>query len=147
MFRKIAALNGHVTKLHSNPRPTNEIDEVMAHLKQLQESAATMIVGTKDNASDNDDHRGSAFIPTEDAGNEQTSVDSRTEESDQQYLTLTTELLTDGTTREHLIRHNKVNDMQWYYCNHCSKVKKPSDLIRHLRVHTKEKPFQVSLSY
>lgn len=38
--------------------------------------------------------------------------------------------------------------MRWYACSFCPKeFKKPSDLIRHLRVHTQEKPFKVQVNF
>jgi hypothetical protein len=50
----------------------------------------------------------------------------------------------DGTVRRYLVMQRKVNDVRWYICSYCNKeFKKPSDLIRHTRVHTREKPFMV----
>lgn len=55
------------------------------------------------------------------------------------------EVLNDGSLRKYLVRLKKSGDTRWYICNYCSKeFKKPSDLIRHIRVHTKEKPYQVT---
>lgn len=52
----------------------------------------------------------------------------------------------DGSVRTYLVRQRKIFDVRWYICNYCTKeFKKPSDLIRHTRVHTKEKPFGVCL--
>lgn len=42
------------------------------------------------------------------------------------------------------IKQRCVGNVRWYACTFCHKeFKKPSDLIRHLRVHTQEKPFKV----
>ncbi|XP_076670030.1 uncharacterized protein LOC143369679 isoform X2 [Andrena cerasifolii] len=50
----------------------------------------------------------------------------------------------DGGTRKYLtIKQRCVGNLRWYACTFCHKeFKKPSDLIRHLRVHTQEKPFK-----
>jgi len=37
----------------------------------------------------------------------------------------------------------QVNGIKWHQCVYCSKeFKKPSDLIRHIRIHTHEKPYK-----
>lgn len=46
--------------------------------------------------------------------------------------------------RNFTIKQHYIGNVRWYTCLYCPKeFKKPSDLIRHLRVHTQEKPFKV----
>ncbi|XP_074645057.1 zinc finger protein 236-like [Tubulanus polymorphus] len=48
-----------------------------------------------------------------------------------------------GQLRRHIIR--KVNGVRWHQCTYCSKeFKKPSDLVRHIRIHTHERPYKCS---
>lgn len=49
-----------------------------------------------------------------------------------------------GIVRKYVVKHRKTGSVRWYICSSCAKdFKKPSDLIRHIRTHTKEKPFKV----
>ena len=35
--------------------------------------------------------------------------------------------------------------VRWHQCSYCSKeFKKPSDLVRHIRIHTHERPYKVT---
>ncbi|CAL1538812.1 unnamed protein product, partial [Lymnaea stagnalis] len=44
--------------------------------------------------------------------------------------------------KNHLYFH-QINGIRWHQCTYCSKeFKKPSDLVRHIRIHTHEKPYK-----
>lgn len=58
------------------------------------------------------------------------------------FITLADKSL-DGTVRKYTIRQRRVAGVRWHQCSYCCKeFKKPSDLVRHIRVHTHEKPFK-----
>ncbi|CAG9834162.1 unnamed protein product [Diabrotica balteata] len=51
-----------------------------------------------------------------------------------------------GSEKKYSVKLKKIGDTKWYKCTYCSKLcKKPSDLIRHIRIHTKERPFECKL--
>lgn len=51
----------------------------------------------------------------------------------------------EGPIQYVLVKQKKTTEGLWYACSYCKKdFKKPSDLIRHIRIHTMQKPFKVS---
>ncbi|ELT87081.1 hypothetical protein CAPTEDRAFT_173460 [Capitella teleta] len=56
-------------------------------------------------------------------------------------MTMTIQDSITGALKKHTIR--RVGGVRWHQCMYCSKeFKKPSDLIRHIRIHTHEKPYK-----
>jgi uncharacterized Zn-finger protein len=130
IFKKVASLNVHITKSHANNEDLGNISTVMSRLKELEEQTAVT----------------PNMRPVEKEVAEQNKkvLDEIKEGSDvssTSYVRLAESFL-DGTVRRYLVMQRKVNDVRWYICSYCNKeFKKPSDLIRHTRVHTREKPF------
>lgn len=130
----MASLNGHITKAHSSSsQETDDITKVMEQLSNLEKRTTGHITRTE-------------------KSNETTVtkvVDSKiVDEPDEQsydvsYLKLADSSV-DGVIRRYVVKQTKIGDTRVYICSYCDKqFKKPSDLIRHIRVHTREKPFKV----
>ncbi|KAH1006186.1 zinc finger protein 236 isoform X1 [Dendroctonus ponderosae] len=119
MFKRVSSLNGHITKAHvdtGNETPKEQTDP--------QSVIDKVVSGLKE--LNNDPNRSvskqdKAKMPEVDLAENQG----------------------DNGIRRYAIRHEKIGDVRWYFCNYCSsRFKKPSDLIRHFRTHTLEKPFK-----
>ncbi|XP_060528160.1 zinc finger protein 236-like isoform X2 [Cylas formicarius] len=130
IFKKIATLNGHVTKVHVN-QVTNEynaeddiLTQVMNNLKVLESQRCSPNAGISETVKENNEDN----ELKEDLG-----------------VVKVSESHASGSLRRYLVKQMKVGDVRWYFCNYCPKrFKKPSDVIRHIRIHTQEKPFKCS---
>lgn len=61
------------------------------------------------------------------------------------YVTLT-ESTNGEVGKKYTVQLKRIGGVKWYRCIHCIKMcKKPSDLVKHIRVHTKEKPFECKI--
>ncbi|XP_076046587.1 uncharacterized protein LOC143028419 isoform X2 [Oratosquilla oratoria] len=54
----------------------------------------------------------------------------------------------DGSVKRYVVPVKMVGHIKWHVCMYCSKeFKKPSDLVRHIRTHTNERPFMCNKCY
>lgn len=151
VFKKVSSLNAHVTRIHVNEKYPLDVDNVLENLIEL-EKITSKNIGSNEVLTNIGNDLSSNASNIEVAGKEDTTEDEDGVVNDiifddQGLRTMVTlsEVLNDGSLRKYLVRLKKSGDTRWYICNYCSKeFKKPSDLIRHIRVHTKEKPYKVS---
>lgn len=136
IFRKLGNLNGHMTRNHSKIK--SDVDEALSRLNELQKKTNNEM-----NNSKNSDILQQAI-------NQSNISDSNIpeavthEEPTLSYVTLA-DMGIDGNMRHYIIKQRKAGDLRWHLCSFCPKeFKKPSDLVRHLRIHTQEKPYLVN---
>ncbi|XP_043500967.1 zinc finger protein 236-like isoform X1 [Polistes fuscatus] len=165
IFKKLGSLNGHMKRMHSNvtEETTSKcetsaeadmratVDSVISQLASLESGItnvenSTQSVATTENRTDIlQEALNNSGLPSKEKGPTNETIDSRKAEAKTTYVTLL-DRAPDGTMRKYLtIKQRCIGNIRWYACSFCHKeFKKPSDLIRHLRVHTQEKPFKCS---
>lgn len=138
VFKRVASLNAHITKAHANmSKESDEISKVMEQLNKLEKRTNVGSLETHKDTVKTD-----AVEQQEDDVNK-VDVEEETSKSDATYVRLADSSV-DGVIRRYLVKQIKNGDTRVYVCSYCEKqFKKPSDLIRHIRIHTREKPFKV----
>ncbi|XP_076809245.1 zinc finger protein 236-like [Clavelina lepadiformis] len=86
----------------------------------------------------------------EQTGKEQTGENSSNElvENQKKMVVSGLYLRTPGDHGDQTWRVRRVNGVRWHQCMYCTKeFKKPSDLVRHIRIHTQERPYKCSICH
>ncbi|KAL2726673.1 LOW QUALITY PROTEIN: zinc finger protein 236-like isoform X1 [Vespula squamosa] len=168
IFKKLGSLNGHMKRMHSNlaEETTSKcessteadmratVDSVISQLASLESGIANVANSTQSGATTenrNDilqEALNNSGLPSKEKSSSNETIDSKKVEAKTTYVTLL-DRAPDGTMRKYLtIKQRCIGNIRWYACSFCHKeFKKPSDLIRHLRVHTQEKPFKCSYCF
>ncbi|XP_008554328.1 zinc finger protein 236 isoform X1 [Microplitis demolitor] len=141
-FKKLASLSMHMKKVHAVPienTPIFDNSTPNLNIKKSGESEdksdilqeALKISGLSDKGkTPNADNVNSPKVK---------------EEVQTCYVTLMDKTPEGGFRRYVTIKQRSIGHIKWYSCSYCHKeFRKPSDLIRHLRVHTQEKPYKCS---
>ncbi|XP_043265068.1 zinc finger protein 236-like [Colletes gigas] len=176
VFKKLGSLNGHMKRMHmdvneeivtvddaesadameSDIRAT--VDNVMTQLASLESSVneirkptnvdASMLSGMATKKDILQQALKNSGLPSKNKTVCEGTLETKKLGTRTNFVTLL-DRGPDGGTRKYLtIKQRCVGNARWYACNFCHKeFKKPSDLIRHLRVHTQEKPFKCAHCY
>ncbi|OAD55101.1 hypothetical protein WN48_05576 [Eufriesea mexicana] len=175
VFKKLGSLNGHMKRMHTDvneenvtsgsTHPTNvesdiraTVDSVITQLASLESDAHQTTESSnfescilsesmmkKDILQQALKNSG---LPSKNKTSSEGILEAKKFGARINFVTLL-DRAADGDTRKYLtIKQRCVGNVRWYACTFCHKeFKKPSDLIRHLRVHTQEKPFKCTYCY
>ena len=131
VFRKIATLNTHITKSHTLEKSIDEIEALREQLKKVE--------GLYGNQS-------KQICISSNEGNDNNCKQEKSQVSVSNTFIKLADGTIDGSLRRYIVKVRREGDVRWLICPYCSKeIKKPSDLVRHIRIHTREKPYKVSL--
>ncbi|CAH2003302.1 unnamed protein product [Acanthoscelides obtectus] len=149
VFKRVATLNGHVTKLHSRTTPEAAIGDRLS-----SQELGLVNVEEQEGEEETEESRVVGEVlkrlkQLNDGDTEPENEKRDEEEKEEGYVTLSESFPSDHVKqRIYLVKYEKIDDVRWYFCGlsaKCNKkFKKPSDLIRHIRVHTRDKPFKCS---
>ncbi|KOC62601.1 Zinc finger protein 845 [Habropoda laboriosa] len=145
VFKKLGSLNGHMKRMHTNINEENatvdstqSADTVESDIRATVDNVITQLASLESSSNETTKSPNSESCVLTESTSKTKRFEARTN-----FVTLL-DRAPDGATRKYLtIKQRCVGNVRWYACIFCHKeFKKPSDLIRHLRVHTQEKPFK-----
>ncbi|KAG8314120.1 hypothetical protein J6590_099640, partial [Homalodisca vitripennis] len=122
VFRKLGSLNAHQNRMH--PPYTNSQDvKKPVDVNQIKVKAQ-IPAGLKDTSDKENDAQEEKDLP-------------------QQRIITVSNKLEDGSVKHTTMKQRQIGTIKWHQCSFCGKeFKKPSDLVRHTRIHTQEKPYK-----
>lgn len=149
-FKKIGTLNAHISKFHASHGIQMEddlgfkVDDVMQQLNDLHRSGSSL---------DSELISKELFFNLPTPTTDEVNIENVTPhlQSDHSRSATQSSLKLAVHTNNGIVTHRNVmqrihGNVRWYVCLYCPKeCRRPSDLIRHIRIHTKEKPFACPL--
>lgn len=143
VFKRVSSLNSHVTRVHLNEKFPSNVYGVLKNLLDLEKMTAS----ATDIKSTNENNLDTQVIERDETTEDEAYLsDKDLDKEGFRHAVTLSEVSNDGSLRKYLVKVKKNGDARGYFCNYCYKgFKKPSDLIRHIRIHTKEKPYEASI--
>lgn len=150
-FRKRRSLNHHITRYHITTTNDAGIDDVMRQLNEIQRpdplenqhEQMQKINRKETNFMTNPKSR--VNVATE-KYEETIATDISTNPSKEVSVVQLNDFLASGASVHNVIQHRTEGRPRTLICTFCEKsFKRPSDMLRHIRIHTKEKPFECDI--
>ncbi|KFM82356.1 Zinc finger protein 236, partial [Stegodyphus mimosarum] len=152
VFRKLGSLNAHMSRVHSSATTTsepsteleksddavtNQVNDVIHQLIEMSKQTESNDLSQESIKKFAADTSVSADILQQ--ALENSGLASTEQPKNKSWMVAVADSAT-GTVK-HIMRN--VGGVRWYQCMYCCKeFKKPSDLVRHIRIHTHEKPYK-----
>ncbi|ODM96660.1 putative zinc finger protein [Orchesella cincta] len=161
-FRRLATLNNHIAKVHSVTTTPSVNDETVRLKSSMQDCGEIPTKSETENiifgevcakvqnhfevppvlsaivhtTNINSDNCATVTIPS-------VNTNSRENVGDGIISEVNFAHEEEGTAKRYLIKVKKIGQEKWHMCTYCTKAfRKPSDLIRHVRTHTLERPYK-----
>ncbi|PSN39818.1 hypothetical protein C0J52_18430 [Blattella germanica] len=123
VFKKLGSLNAHMSRMHCGDgsiKFEGSENSDAAHLVNVRAVLSQLAELESDIAAINNNK-------TTDQANDSDILQQALVNSGLRYI----------------IRQRRVGNVRWHQCSYCTKeFKKPSDLVRHIRIHTHERPYK-----
>lgn len=119
IFKKLGTLNAHIGKVHTTSPIRNEATEILDLISQI------------------------AQVPKSEEIIQQPVEQVYVLPTNENVYIKLADRLENGVIIHRTVKQQMINDKRWLQCSYCPKqFTRPSDLLRHLRVHTREKPYE-----
>ena len=142
VFKRLGSLNAHISRFHPDSEPEG-FDVGESELGDQSEKVGDHHVpgGVEAAGGEENSDLLSRAIQTAIAG--ASAALGQGEAVPQLGQMVLADRLENGKVRKHLVRTRLKEGVRFYACTFCNReFKKPSDLIRHVRIHTQERPYK-----
>ena len=144
VFKRLGSLNAHISRFHpdSEPEGFDMGDNDLVDQSGVEKGVQHHVGGVESGGGEENNDLLSRAIQTAIAGASAALGQGQPLHQQHGQMVLA-DRLENGKVRKHLVRTRLKEGVRFYACTFCNReFKKPSDLIRHVRIHTQERPYK-----